>query len=49
MSAVLGAGFVFWGVFLVFLAILAAYVLWMVAVERKETGRGETGEGEGPG
>lgn len=31
-----GAGFIFWGLFLVFGVILAAYVAWMVWAERRE-------------
>ena len=30
----MGAGFIFWGLFLVFGLLVAAYVLWMVWVER---------------
>ena len=36
MRSVLGAGFVFWGLFLVFGLVVVAYLLWMVWVERGE-------------
>ena len=32
----MGAGFIFWGLFLVFGFLVAAYVLWMLWVERRE-------------
>ena len=31
-----GAGFIFWGLFLVFGILVAAYATWMWWVERKE-------------
>ena len=34
MRSVLDAGFVFWGLFLVFAAIIVGYVLWMRRTER---------------
>jgi hypothetical protein len=34
VRAVLEAGFVFWGVFLVFALVVVAYVVWMVGTER---------------
>ncbi len=36
MRGVLGAGFVFWGLFLVFGLVVVAYLLWMVWVERRK-------------
>ena len=33
-SVMLGAGFVFWGLFLVFALIVVAYLIWMRWVER---------------
>lgn len=40
MRSVLDAGFIFWGLFLVFGVIVIAYVLWMGWVEK--------GDGQGP-
>lgn len=37
MRSALGAGFVFWGLFLVFALIVVAYFLWMVWAGRRET------------
>ena len=34
MKSILDAGFVFWGLFLVFGLIVVAYLLWMRRVER---------------
>jgi len=34
MTAILEVGFVFWGLFAVFAATIAAYVVWMFWVER---------------
>lgn len=39
MKAALEAGFVFWGLFLVFGVLVALYAVWMVREERRE-GRG---------
>lgn len=39
MRAVLGAGFVFWGVFVAFGVLVAGYVVWMRRVERREDDR----------
>ena len=36
MRGVLDAGFIFWGLFLVFGVIVAAYAFWMRWVERKD-------------
>lgn len=33
-----GAGFIFWGLFLVFALIVVAYIIWMVHVERADSG-----------
>lgn len=32
------AGFIFWGLFLVFGIIVVAYIIWMVHVERGDSG-----------
>ena len=40
MSSVLEAGFVFWGVFVVFFLVIVAYVAWMLMTEADED-RGE--------
>jgi phage shock protein PspC (stress-responsive transcriptional regulator) len=31
-----GPGFVFWGLFVVFGAVVVAYVVWMLWIERRE-------------
>lgn len=31
-------GFIFWGLFVVFGAVIALYVVWMYLVERREDG-----------
>jgi hypothetical protein len=36
VRAILEAGFVFWGVFLVFALIVVGYVVWMVRTERSQ-------------
>jgi hypothetical protein len=36
MRSVLEAGFIFWGLFLVFGMIVAGYLLWMYLAERDE-------------
>lgn len=36
MRSVLEAGFIFWGLFLVFGLIVAGYLLWMYMAERDE-------------
>lgn len=36
MSAILDAGFVFWGLFLVSALIVVAYLAWMWREDRKE-------------
>ena len=41
MSNVLEAGFVFWGVFLVFFLVIVAYVVWMLKTEANEDGGSE--------
>ena len=48
MRSVLEAGFIFWGLFLVFGLILVAYILWMGWVEKQEKHEEDHG-GEGPG
>ncbi len=35
MSAIVDAGFVFWGLFLAFGAIVTGYVAWMLWTERR--------------
>ena len=39
MRAILAAGFVFWGLFLVSALIVAAYLAWMYREDRKERRR----------
>ena len=39
MRAILDAGFVFWGLFLVSALIVVAYLAWMYREDRKEKGR----------
>jgi hypothetical protein len=39
VRAVLDAGFVFWGLFLVSALIVVAYLAWMVREDRKERRR----------
>ena len=39
MRAVLEAGFVFWGLFLVSALIVVAYLAWMVLEDRREERR----------
>lgn len=39
MSTIVEAGFVFWGLFLVFALIIVAYLVWMRRVERDEGDR----------
>ena len=39
MSAVLEAGFVFWGLFLVSALIVVAYLVWMLGEDRREKRR----------
>ena len=34
MDVILEAGFVFWGLFVVFALVIVGYVYWMKAVER---------------
>lgn len=46
MKSILEAGFIFWGLFLIFGLIVVAYVLWMGWVERR-IGQGEDPEGKG--
>ena len=36
MSTLLQAGFIFWGLFVLFAAVVALYVAWMLWVERQE-------------
>ena len=36
LRAMAGAGFVLWGVFVVFAVIVVAYAAWMLRVERRE-------------
>lgn len=36
MTSILEAGFVFWGLFLVFGLIIVGYLIWMSRVEREE-------------
>ena len=40
-------GFVFWGLFAVFGAIVAGYVWWMVLTERRDRGRAADSREEG--
>ena len=47
MSSVLEAGFVFWGVFLVFFLVVVAYVVWMLRIEAREA-RDRHGESDEP-
>jgi hypothetical protein len=37
VKSILGAGFIFWGLFLVFGLIVVGYLLWMWWVEREGT------------
>lgn len=39
MSAVLEAGFVFWGLFLAFGVIVVSYLAWMVLADRRDDSR----------
>ena len=39
MRAILDAGFVFWGLFLVSVLIVVAYLAWMYREDRKERRR----------
>lgn len=39
MSAVLEAGFVFWGLFLASAVIVAGYLVWMYLEDRREEDR----------
>lgn len=48
LEPVLAAGFVFWGLFVVFGLIVLGYVAWMVGVERREGEEVRVGP-EGPG
>ncbi len=41
-----GPGFIFWGLFVVFGIIVAAYIVWMVWVERPPAAREEPANGE---
>jgi cbb3-type cytochrome oxidase subunit 3 len=36
MTSVMEAGFVFWGVFVVFFLVIVSYVVWMLRTEAKE-------------
>jgi hypothetical protein len=36
VNSVVEAGFVFWGLFLVFALIVVAYLIWMVRIERDD-------------
>jgi len=36
MSSILEAGFIFWGLFVVFAAAVGLYVAWMRWIERRE-------------
>lgn len=38
MRSILGAGFIFWGLFAVFALVVLLYVLWMWWVEGKGSG-----------
>jgi cbb3-type cytochrome oxidase subunit 3 len=38
MTSVLEAGFIFWGLFLVFGLIVVGYLIWMFRLERREGG-----------
>ncbi len=50
MSTALNAGFVFWGLFLVFALIVLAYLIWMYRTENRERGDTSTKAGsvDGP-
>jgi cbb3-type cytochrome oxidase subunit 3 len=51
MRSILEAGFVFWGLFLVFALIVVAYLVWMVRTERRGSPSGarrNRSEGEDP-
>jgi len=45
VRSVLEAGFIFWGLFVVFAVIVLLYLLWMGWVERREAGSRSRGDG----
>jgi len=42
MSTALNAGFVFWGLFLVFAVIVSGYLIWMYRAEGRERDEAST-------
>lgn len=47
MKVILEAGFVFWGLFLVFGLIVVAYLVWMAWAETRTPTEAPAGSGEG--